>query len=199
MKILLSLVALLCLSSLALALPDQSPDVMGIYFDTDYLSAEISAPINTPFIAYAVLSNPTQAAISGFEFGYNHWVRPEHEASVFMLATYFPEGVVIINPPFDPMEGSYSISLPTPIPASETVVLLSWQYMLVAPNVVMHFFLTEADSPTLPGGLPVYWGPDGARQAGHAGTCFGTGARTNEYCPLPTEPHSWGTLKGLYR
>jgi hypothetical protein len=198
MKTLLSLVALFCLPSLVLALPDPDPDMMGIYFDTDYLSAEILAPINTTFMAHVVLSNPTQVAIGGFEFGYDHWVQPGNEGQVLRLSTNFPPGVIIINPPFNPLVGSYSISLPTPLLAAESVVLLSWKYMLVAPNV-MHFYLTEAENPSVPGGLPGYWGPDGVVSAGYAATCFGTGSRVNEFCPLPVEHQSWGTLKGLYR
>lgn len=199
MKTVLSLAALLCMSTLALALPDDSPDVVGVFFGAEYLEPEAYIPANTPFDLYVVLSNPTQAAISGFEFGYDHWVASGSESLVLKVNTYFPDGVVLINPPFDPFVGSYSISLPTPIPADQTVVLLGWQYMLMAPNVVVHFYLTGAENPTVPGGLPGYWGPDGISPLGYAETCFGTGARANEFCPLPTEPQSWGTLKGLYR
>ena len=199
MKTMLLLVALLFLSNLALALPDNSPDVVGVYFNPEYLESDAYVPANSPFNLYVVLSNPTQAAISGFEFGYDHWVASGSEGLVLRLDTYFPDGVVIINPPFDPFVGSYTISLPTPIPADQTVVLLGWRYMLMAPNIVMHFYLTEADNPSVPGGLPGYWGPDGVVPMGYAETCFGTGARVNEFCPLPTEPQSWGSLKGLYR
>lgn len=199
MKTLLSLVALLCLPSLALAIPDTDPDVMGIYFDPDYLIEETYAPPFTPFTAYVVLLNPFQGAINGFEFGYDHWVPPGSESLVFRTATNFPPGIIIINPPIDPLVGSYWISLPHPLPAQESVVLLSWEYMLMADGLVMHMGLTGAEFPTIPGGLPGYWGPDGTSPAGYAETCFGTGARVNEFCPLPVEPQSWGSLKGLYR
>ena len=199
MKTLLSMIVLMCLPLITLAITDPSPDVMGIYFDTDYLTEESSAMPNVPFMVYVVLLNPIQSEIQGYEFGYDHWVPTGSEGMVLRLATNFPDGIIILDPPFDPLVGSYSIWLPTGLPAQQAVVLLSWEYMILGDNFPVHFHLTAAEFPTIPGGLPGYWGPEGVSTTGYAETCFGTGARVNESCPLPVETMSFGTIKGLYR
>jgi hypothetical protein len=198
MKLSLSLVLLLLLPNLAIAQIQRGNDEMGIFFDPNGDSAGINVPAAAPFFAYVLLIWPTQPSVEGYEFGYDHWVPPGQEGLVIRLSATLPGGDIYINPPTDPLRGSYQVGLSTPIPATPEVVLLTWQYMLAGPTI-MHMYLTEAENPTLPGGFPVYWGPDGEMSTRYAATCFGTGARVNENCPLPVEKHTWGTLKGLYR
>jgi hypothetical protein len=199
MKTLLSLALLLLIAPSASAVSDPSPDVMGVYFDQDAWEPELYAPPFTQFRAYVILTNPTETQINGFEFGYDHWARPEDRNLITRVATNYPPGLIIIDPPLDPFVGSYAIGLPSPFPAAEAVVLLSWDYMLLAPNLVMHLNLTEATPSSLGNGFPAYWSDTGVVSAGFAQTCFGTGARVNEFCPLPVETHSFGRVKSLYR
>lgn len=199
MKTVLSLALLLLIASFAAAVTDPSPDVMGVYFDQNAQNVEL---YQTPFVqfrVYVILTNPTEPLINGFEFGYDHWARPEDRNLVIRLATNFPPGLIFIDPPLDPFEGSYSIALPSPLLATEAVVLLSWDYMLIAEYVVVHFNLTEATPSSLGNGLPAYWSINGVVPTGFAQTCFGTGARVNEFCPLPVETYSFGRVKSLYR
>jgi hypothetical protein len=88
--------------------------------------------------------------------------------------------------------------MPYPVPAAQAVVLMSWDYMLVD-DIAVHLNLGPADNPVFDNGLPAYWGPGGVVAAGLAQTCFGTGARVNEFCPLSEERHSFGRVKSLYR
>ena len=199
MKISLSIVLVLTLSSIALAQPDDSPDVMGVFFDPNYPALEGSVPANVPFTAYVVLMNPTLTVMNGFEYGYDHWVSPVNESLVLRLNTNFPPGIIFINPPFDPFAGSYTIPLAEPVPLGAYNVLMSWDYILLADTFEIHFGLTGAENSTIPGGLPGYWDGTDVVPCGLAQTCWGTGSRMNAWCPLDTEQQSWGTLKGLYR
>ncbi|MEN8006167.1 MAG: hypothetical protein ABFS42_04090 [Candidatus Krumholzibacteriota bacterium] len=197
MKTLLTIL-LLTIPLAALAQPDPSPDVMGVYFDIGGNQTEIHVPASVPFNAYVVLRNPTQAEITGYEFGYDHWVPPGNEGMVFLLAADLLCDPITIDPPTSPLVGSYGCEPSQPVPATPAVVLLTWQYMLLG-VMPMHFNLTPADTPTVPGDLPGYWGPSGITPTEYAETCFGTGARVNEFCPVAVEPQSWGSLKGLFR
>lgn len=198
MKILLSLVLLFSIPTAALAQSVPTPDVMGAFFDPYYPAQEGTVPPFTPFTVYVVLMNPTQAVINGFEYGYDHWVSPENEGMVFRTATNFPPGIILINPPFDPFQGSYVISLPEPVPVGTYNVLMSWEYMLMG-NFEMHFDIVAAEATAMPGGLPGYWTGSELVPCGPAETCWGRGSRMNAFCPLAVEAHTWGTLKGLYR
>lgn len=198
MKIMLSLVLLLSIPALTLAIEDPRPDVMGFYFDPNYPLEERPAGMAVPFDVYAVLMNPSQPVITAFEFGYDHWVPAGMEGLVVRLTTTYPPGIIIIDPPLDPLVGSYQLAFAAPTPTAQYTVLMSWQYMLMG-EFEVGFQMTGGDVPTIPGGLPGYYWEGGIVACDHAQTCHGTGAWVNRWCPLPTEPQSWGTLKGLYR
>lgn len=199
MKLSLSIVLLLCLPLTAPAQMDQRPDVMGMSFDPNFVADEGAIPSNTPFTVYALLQNPTQPLLSGFEFGYDHRVMGSGlEGLVLRLDTQFPPGIIIIDPPLDPLQGSYTIGLAAPVPVTLPTVLMSWDYMLLG-NFVVEFDMTAAENGTIPGDFPGYWTPDLVVPCNVIRTCWGTGAAMNAFCPLPTEPQAWGTLKGLYR
>ena len=199
MKLSLSIVLLLCLPLTAPAQMDPRPDVMGMSFSPNFVADEGYAPTNVPFTVYALLQNPTQSLLSGFEFGYDHRVwGAGMESLVMRLATNYPPGILIIDPPLDPLQGSYTIGLPAPVPTAQPMVLMSWDYMLLG-NIVVEFDMTAAENGTIPGDYPGYWTPDLVVPCNVIQTCWGTGAAMNASCPLPVENHTWGTLKGLYR
>jgi len=191
---------ILLLPTVAPAQTDDGPDEMGIFLASGYPLEEGYVPAITPFTIYALLLDPTSVAMSGFEFGYDHVVQGGMEGAVLRLSTNWPPGTIpIIDPAPDPFQGSYSLALPGPVPLGPVNVLMSWDYMLMAPDIVVELNLTGAENPTVPGGLPGYVTPEGIVPCGIAQTCFGTGSRVNAFCPLATEPVTWGTLKGLYR
>jgi len=199
-KHVLFLLPILLLPNVAPGQTDHGPDEMGIFLAPNYPLEEGSIPALTPFTIYALLLDPTSLAMSGFEFGYDHVVQGGMEGAVVRLSTNWPPGTIpIVDPAPDPFQGSYSIALPGPVPLGPVNVLLSWDYMLLAPNIVVELNLTGAEYPTIPGGLPGYVTPEGIVPCGIAPTCFGTGSRVNAFCPLATEPVAWGSLKGLYR
>ena len=198
MNIRLTVILLMLIVSPARGIVDPSPDVIGIYFDENAMSVEANVPANSPFSLFAVLPPPTETEVTGFEFGYAFVPPTTFAGMVIRLATHYPPGIIIIDPPLDPLTGSYSINLPVPLPAADAVVLMGWQYMLLG-NFSVHFNLGPADPGMIPGGMPGYWSLQGVVPTDLAETCFGTGARANEFCPLALEPHSFGRMKCLYR
>lgn len=198
MKKLLSLVLLLALPALAYALEDPRPDVMGFFFDQSFPLEENTAQQSVPFMVYAVLMNPSMSTLDGLEFGYDHEVPPGKEGLLFRLATNYPPGAISTVTPWNPLVGTYALGLATPMPTSSYTVLMSWQYMLLD-DFVMGFHMTGGDPSSFPGGAPGYALQQTLVPCAIAQTCFGTGAYVNSWCPVDTEEHSWGTLKGLYR
>lgn len=69
MKYYLALLAAFLIASPTFAVIDPDPDMMGIYFDTDGNDNCPTIGINTPFNAFAILTNPTVPVFSAYEFG----------------------------------------------------------------------------------------------------------------------------------
>lgn len=195
------LLALLIITALAApnasAVVDPDPDGIGVYFDLD---AEITETIETPsvpFDAYVILTNPTRAEIHAISFSFNINVPPESEALFFRLSYEVVFGCIDPLLEFNPFYGDVWCGGTVPIPGSPAVVLLRWQFMLLAP-VSAEFYLGQSilsDPPTMAyesEAGPVPMNVSSGDPALPVAMINGTGVVTSEDA-------TFGSLKALYR
>ena len=133
MKALLLILAFSLAASSAVAVVDPDPDMMGIYFDLTADENCLTIGPSIPFFAYLILTNPTSADITAYEFGLELVVPTGMESMVFRLADQ-TLGCLICFPPYvEILGGDYVVGLASPRPAEPATVLHLWQYMLLAP------------------------------------------------------------------
>ncbi len=171
-------------------------DLVGIYADTDASTQNLIGPENVPFSAYVVLTEPTNPLIWGFEFGYT--IEVGDPATMFRLQNVLPPEAVDIGDNTNLLQGDYVVGLATPLLAQQAVVLVSWQFMMTAPQVA-YLSLGPSNIPSLPYDLPAYEIGGTIVAMELAASCWGTEVRVNEHCPLPVENQAFGAVKALYR
>ena len=197
------LIALTILATLiapaAHAAIDPDPDGIGVYFDLNADVYEIAMGPSVPFNAYIIVTNPTGTGIQGYEFSRIITVPPGMEGMFFTLVEIW-HGYNDIHPVEPPGLGNdFMISFGTPIPATPTVTLVTWQFMLLAPMIV-DFYLGPSSGEFGTNGLLVYESPTGpvplhvssGDPALRVATVNGTGV-------VPVTMTSFGSLKALYR
>jgi hypothetical protein len=177
------------------AVLDPTPDLLGVYFDTqaDFRDMFIGASI--PFNMHFILSTPTASHILGYEFSYEMSVQPGQGSLVFKLGHTFPPGINDLTMPiYEGLAGEVRQSWPAPVPTTDAVVLMTFQYMLLVPLTA---YLTPGPAyvETIVDGLPAYW--DGVNTY-PMGVSFCSGV-INDYCGIAVERESFGAVKALYR
>lgn len=174
----------LCATLLALALiPSPAPaqyDILGVYFDSAGHTNTVSAALFTPFPVYLLLMNPGGATTDGFECT----VTPSG-APYFILGTTLPTGALDV----DAAANGYAVGAATPFVNNGGVMLLcTWTFMVQAATP-LQFFITQATSPSLPGGLPVVTGNGACRRCQVAsGDVNVPVAAVNGTIPPPVNP-----------
>ncbi len=205
LNLLITLLILLALSApQVLATADPDPDGIGVYFDlqADIWQNWIGA--NIPFNAYVILTNPSGEEILGYEFAYQLLVTPGMENLIFGLGIVFPDFVPIVPPwpIYDIFAGEVVIGpfAPAPMPGNPAVVLATWQFMLLTPNIWAEFYLGPTSGDGVTDGRLAY-----DSEAGWVSMNNSTGnpeipvATVNLEAPIPITETTYGSLKALYR
>ena len=185
----------------AMAITDPDPDSIGIYFDQNADVADILVGPSVPFIAYVIITYPTEQEISGFEFGYNFHVPAGREASFYRLINDLPEGATDMGNNGDPLNGDYVVALAEPLPDGSTVIVVTWMFMLLE-NFAADLYLEAADNSIHGNGYPSYDAQGSSIGLKYSGACWGDGnlvAMINTFCPMDVESSSFGSVKSLYR
>lgn len=180
------------------AVIDPAPDRVSIYFDWNADLASVFVGPSTPFFAYVILTNPSSAEIWGFEFGYT--VTPSRApAQVFRLFSSLPDLAVDLGTNVDPLAGDYVVGLAEPLPGAPAVVLVTWQYMILAP-MTLEMQIGPSAVESIPDGLPAYEAGGTIVPLGLAVACMAPGeALVNTECGLAVEATAFGAIKTLYR
>ncbi len=177
------------------AVIDPTPDLLGVYFDTAADSAELVTGPNIPFNMHFILTTPSASHILGYEFSYQMNVSAALEGAVFKLGHTFPPGITDLTMPvYDAISGEVIQSWPSPVPTTNAVILMTFQYMLLSP-LTAHLSTGPASVETIPDGLPAYWDGTNAYALDNSG-CSGA---INDFCGVAVEQESFGAVKALYR
>jgi hypothetical protein len=194
------------LLSLILALPafatvDPDPDQIGVYFDTDADLTCIDVPPSTPFWAYLIVTRPTSPEVHGIEFSLCEEVEDGYQGMLFRLSAVWTNGG--INPPFpiDWCNEAVAHGFAGPVlPVQGNAVLVSMQYMLLAP-VSLDFYLGPYPVQSIEDGLPAYLGAD--HEIISLGVSSGDPdlpvASVNGCNAIPVESRSLGDIKANFR
>jgi hypothetical protein len=193
MKKLVVLLLVSLMASVAFAGIDPDFDSFGVYFDPAGNTINASAGLFTPFPVYLLLMNP-RGTTDGFECT----VTPTG-APYFILSTTLPPGSLDI----DPAANGFAVGAAQPFTASGgAMVLCTWSFMLQAATP-LEFYITQASSPSMSGGLPVVTGNGILRRCGTTtGNVLLPVARVNGTGLPPiiaTEISSFGNVKSLFR
>jgi hypothetical protein len=175
-------------------------DQIGVYFDLEADQTCLSVGANIPFDAYVVLTKPSDPEVWGFEFGFRIEVPEGFEGAVLRLANT-PACLDLINDPTW-WEGDWNCGVASPIPfAGENIVVLTWQFMLLTPDLPMLFYVGPADVESVNDGLPAYLGSVGIVPLGVSSGDPGLPvAIVNGECNVVTvDGTNFGSLKSLYR
>lgn len=119
-KLLMLLVASLLVASSAFAVIDQDADMMGVYFDLSADTACVTgaAPYST-IPTYVMVTNPSFAALYGFEFGYSF------EGSVINLSS-----TINASGPINVGAGNnFIVGYGAPTMTSEATLLVTFQIL----------------------------------------------------------------------
>ena len=203
MKTLLVLVLSCFIASSVFAVIDPDPDMLGIYFDVNAEENCMFVEASVPFFAYLILTNSTAPAINAYELGFQNCVCTGLESQLFMLASNIAHGVVdgVDVGTHTAISGDYIVGLAEALPATEAMILHSWQYMLLA-VLPVQMFIGPSSKPSLPGDLPVVQNAEGSILM-TVGTSTGGPdipvATLNTDCVVAIRSASWGNVKALYR
>ena len=177
------------------AVVDPTPDLLGVYFDTQGDVADLSVGPSIPFHMHFILTEPSASQILGYEFSYQMNVQPGQGALIFKLGHTLPPGIIDLTMPiYDGLAGEVRQSWPAPVPTTNAVILMTFQYMLLVP-MTAHLSTGPAYVETVVDGLPAYW--DGANNY-PMGAPYCSGM-INDYCGIAVERESFGAVKALYR
>ena len=181
----------------AQAITDPDPDLLGVFFDIFGDQTATVAPPTAPFLAYFILTNPVSPEILGYEFSYHLQVDPAGmESSVVLLGHFPPPGIIEVTlPVYGAIDGEVLLSWPAPVPTASTVILMTFQYMLVG-DLQAQITTGPVANETVPNGLPAYWDGTGYVFSLGRPDCSGL---VNSFCGVAVETQSFSTVKALYR
>lgn len=192
MKKLVALLLVSLMASVAFAGLDPDPDSFGVYFDVNGNSNVLPTQAAfMPFNVYLLLMNP-----AGTTDGFECTVTPTG-APFFALSTTLPAGSLDV----DASANGFAVGAAAPFPtnAGGAMLLCTWSFMLQA-QAQLQFFISQATSPSMPGGLPVVTGGGVLRRCGIAsGSVTAPVASINGGTVVATEVSSFGNVKSLFR
>ena len=178
------------------ALTVAQTDEVGIYADPYGGTNDLFGPPNVPFTAYVILTNPSNALVWGFEFGYT--IALNDPSVLFRLQNALPPEAIDLGDNSNLLSGDYVVGLATPLISDSAIVLVTWQFMLTSPQTAF-MDLGPSRIPSLPYSLPAYEAGGTIVPMTLAPTCWGTQIHVNESCPLPVKEQAFGAVKALYR
>ncbi len=199
MRILVLVFAISVAGTCGYATVDTDPDQVGVYFDINADQTCLSVGPSLPFNVYVVLTNPSQPEVFGYEFGYRVVVPPGAEGLVFRLQNLSGCWDWSGDPWY---ESDYVCGLASPIPiVGSNAILVTWQFMLLVPDITMEFYLGPAAVESIADGLPAYANSDGIFPLGvSSGDVALPVAAVNTDCMVvAVEQMSFGELKRWYR
>lgn len=181
--------------------PASALEEIGVYFDASaYRYCEwLPMPAYQPVPIYFTLTGVT-APVQGFEFSYKVTNPDQFYRLSSSVGGIGPEDT---GDHAGNGSGWYRVMWPSPPPAGDRLVLVTWSMMSIAwPTRNFAFGLGAAPDPWLPGVLPVVQGGEGyglRRVPIHADWYGGYTAWFGGCEVLPTETTSFGAIKALYR
>jgi hypothetical protein len=196
MKKLVVLLMVSLMATSAFAVIDPDPTMMGLYFDMDANTNGYDATTNVPFFAYLMLTNSEYPEISGFECNYT--VDAGAMGGLFFRLAEDLQGGLNVGTT-SALEGNYVVGWPAPRAAGTTLVLVSWQVMLLG-EFPVSIYLAPATIPSLDTGTPVLEIGGALAPAGYStgGTEIPV-ATINDVAPVAEEIESFGGVKALFR
>lgn len=198
MKKLVVLLLVSLMASSAFAVIDPDTDMLGVYFDMTADMNSMDAVANVPIFAYVTITNPSAAEVHGIEFGYQ-LVSSAGPGLMFRLANTLPSGAVDLGTSTDLTLGDYVVGLASPLPASEAVQFVTWQFLLLVPQTV-EIYLGPSTIQSIDDGLPAYEIGGAIQSLGLATGGVDTPvARINGLGPVAVEDASFGSVKSLFR
>ena len=181
--------------------PAAAIEEIGVYFNveaTNYCEW-LPMPAYVPIPVYVTLTG-VSAPVQGFEFSYT---MTSPDSFYRLSATVGGVGPQDSGNSSSVTGGWYRVTLPTPQPAGDRMVLVTWSLMLISvPGHNVVFGLGAAPDPRLPGLLPVVDGGVGAglrRVPIHGSGYGGLSAWWGGCEALAKETSSFGAIKALYR
>jgi len=199
MKKLVILLAVSLMAVSAFAQIDPDPNGIGVYFDTGAMTNAATWAGFTQNNAYVCITNPT-GNVAAVEFGYNLTVAP---GMLVRTAEVYPATAVEASGNHAvPTAGENIIGFGSPLPATSSVVVMSWTFMLFG-AVPVDFYITGTSVPGLPGGEPAF--VDQADllmyklQQSTGGPLSAVATVNNPPTPVPVESASFGNVKSLFR
>ena len=143
------LLAFALLPGIATAALDNKTDSFGVYFDNGGNTNTVNAPAFVPTTAYLLLMNPA-GATNGFECT----VTPVGAPYFLLSTTLGGTGALDVDASANGFAVGAAANYPVVGGAS---VLVTWSVMLQA-AARLDFYITQASSPSMTGGLPVVTG-----------------------------------------
>ena len=192
MKKMLVLMLSLMVASSAFAVIDADPDMLGIYFDE---AADVSCTSATPYatvVTYVIMTNPSNATIGGFEFGY------DVDGAAQVLSTVFPPNALDVG-----SAANHIVGLGAPLETTEATILATISVLnMDAAMGPIYFSLHGSNPSSIDPMLPTILFGQGNLMTLGTSTLPGTfSAVINGICEdvVATEETSFDALKSLYR
>ncbi|MDX2473594.1 MAG: hypothetical protein QNL91_07760 [Candidatus Krumholzibacteria bacterium] len=200
MKTLVVLLLVSLMATSAFAVIDPDTDMLGVYFDTTADNNCTTAAESIPFFAYVTITNPSAAEVHGIEFGYS-LISSVGPGKMFRLLNTLPSGAVDLGTNTDLMLGDYVVGLAAPLPATEAVQFVTWQFLLLEPQMV-EIYLGPSTIQSIDDGLPAYEIGGSIQSLGLSTGQPSAGvpvATVNGDCAVAVEDASFGSVKSLFR
>ena len=178
----------------ARAVVDPTPNQMGIFFDQNADSRSMTIGASIPFMMYVILTNPTAPEVSGFEVGYWINVAAGYDSYLYRLANNLGVPGSDLGDSSDYMQGDYVVQFDEPIPSVPSVILVRWQYMLLAPMMAA-LNLGPSVEQSIDDEYPAYYSEDSVIPVPMGYQC----CLVNADCGLAERVSSFGHVKSLYR
>jgi len=199
MKRLLMVLLVVVMAVSATAQVDPDPNGIGVYFEPEAMTNLAAWLPFTQNNAYVCITRPT-GDVAAVEFGYNLTVSP---GMLVRTGEIYPATAVEASGNHAvPTAGENIIGFGSPLPATGSVVVMTWTFMLFA-NVPVDFYITGTSVPGLPGGEPAF--VDGADlmmyrlQQSTGGPSMAVACVNQPNTPVTTESASFGKVKSLFR
>ncbi len=162
---------------------------MGVYFDLNANANYTAAPVFAPFYVYLMLVNPT-APVDGFECTVTALGAPH-----FVLEKDLGANAIDVD---DSVNG-FAVGAAAPYPGGQILVLVRWRVMLLS-SASLYYYISQATTPSLPGGWPVVTGQGVLRRCGVINDIveIPVACVNSSGCITDTETVSCGAIKALY-
>ncbi len=195
MKNVLLVLSLLLIAGSALAVLDDDPDRIGIYFDLTADTVYLDTPLYTQVMTYLIITNPTAASIAGWECSLEF----DLEAlSVMGGWIYAGSALNVLTEP------DFAVGLAEPLPTEPASLILSFN-LFVMDVAGSCFVIWPSSAPSTPDDRPLY--VDGEdlsnlillqNRTGYEGGTPSACAGINQCWQVADATTTWSTIKSLW-